>query len=301
MTLAMRNDIGLEDFLITLNSFADDFKNGCLIDRSIFLNIGSFEFAYIKFFSQFSTCVKNRCFCKCIDLLNINLGFYISRLLKAYEQLALDNPNCLLGANKYFSVSNFYASIYREMDYDFFVCFDEYLKRNEFFEYNSVKYGLNKIRFIDVFDNTRFGINGSNTLVYLHNYSYGSFFHNGFSSTDGLRLLASFKNEGDSDKIFSYLLSKYRFEFHDMIYFVEVLFKRDNFNFLGILFDKYNFWDERNCVARSEGVVKHSTYVKEVVRDVLRFSLRSHDRSNYRSNYCTGLINEYFFKDRYAY
>lgn len=226
------------------NSFVKDFEEGCRLtklDKKVFSNNRERIDSYNEFFAIFSELFRQKCFAGCIRHLDKNLTVQVNAIVGFWYSSMFPSGDSLFFVNKYFNISSFYASIYREADYDFFVSFDKYLK-----DFNSAHSRFfRNIKFTDVFDR-RFFLSYDVHLTYAHiNPQYTSKIRGEFNSTDGLKLLASMSSK-EGEKIFSYLLSEYKFELHDIFDILEELIIDNNLSYVLALLGGYNFYDESN-------------------------------------------------------
>ena len=217
---------------------ATEYSTVQVYEAALGYNFGLMD-SYDDFFINFVQLVKERCFCKCVRHLREGLSYEINTLLRVWGS-QLFNQSYLTFINKYFDISSFYTYIYKELDYDFFVGFDEYLKEYDIYNGLSKEYCFNRIKFLDLFDKRFSREHNEGYLYYKYaNPRYSILNDAGFSSTDGLKLLACFKNNEESKKIFSYLLSKYRFEFMDVIELLRQFINDNNTENMTIFLDKY--------------------------------------------------------------
>jgi hypothetical protein len=246
-------DTALERAYFDLQDLSLDFRDGYKIksfDKGLFCGNDMLVESYRHFFNSFAYNVKERCFVSCIKLLDNFLGRCTRELLRGWHFLEFP-LSALEVIWKYFSISNFYASIYREMDYEFFICFDQYLNKSPsvFSDSEFLSFGFDKIHILNVCDNKRFFIDGQeHTLSYNISNTYSNYSRlsrEGFVSTDGLRLLAIMPSE-EGLRIFSYLLRKYNFNFYDILKVAEILVRSKNSEYLSVLLNNYNFLNENN-------------------------------------------------------
>ena len=246
-------DTALERAYVNICDFSEDFKEGCQLSEKnvdIFNENDILFQAYRGFFNRFASHVKERCFASCINLLDKWLGYNIRIIVENPHTWEFSYESSIGIISKYFSLSNFYGSIYREMDYEFFVCFDQYLNQRPsvFSNSDSLALGLDKIHILDVFDYNRFSVTPGDILRYgtFYKFSkYGVLHDAGLASVDGLRLLASMPSE-EGLKIFSYLLRRYKFSFYDIINLSEILIWSGNASYLSVLVNNYDFFDSNN-------------------------------------------------------
>jgi hypothetical protein len=259
------------------NSFVKDFEEGCRLTKlhaKIFYgnNEPIYHYneriaSYNEFFAIFSELFRQKCFAGCIQHLNKNLTYQVNAIMSLWHSSMFPSGDSLFFVNKYFNISSFYASIYREADYDFFVSFDKYLK-----VFNSAHSRFfRNIKFTDVFDK-RFFLSYDAHLTYAHiNPQYNSKIRGEFNSTDGLKLLASMSSK-EGENIFSYLLCEYRFELHDIFDILEKLILDNNLSYVLALLGNYNFYDSNNDCNFLHRKMSINEYVKKNVSQMVSHS-----------------------------